>query len=98
MSVSAVSRYRGGTVDAVTPLARRMKAVLQRHGVGYRVSRFQTGPNVGEWLVVVTYADWMAYAKAQEGFAGDAEHRAVVTEISKLVTLVSRELVGDLEL
>ena len=99
MPVSAISHYRGGTVENVTPLARKMKAVLARHGVlAYRVSRFQTGGHVGEWLVVVQYADWMAYARAQESFAQDAEHRDVVTEISKLVTLVSRELVVDLDL
>jgi hypothetical protein len=49
----------------VTPLAKKMKAVLLKHGVlAYRVSRFQTGQNVGEWMVVVQYADWMAYAGA----------------------------------
>ena len=70
MPVSAISHYRGGTVEDVTPLAKKMKAVLLKHGVlAYRVSRFQTGQNVGEWMVVVQYADWMAYAKAQDGFA-----------------------------
>jgi hypothetical protein len=98
MPVSAVSRYRGGTVEEVTALAKRMKAVLLRHGVGYRVSRFETGQNVGEWLVVVQYADWMAYAKAEDSFAQDPEHRKVVTEISRLVTRVSREFVVDLDL
>ena len=56
MPVSAVSRYRGGTVEDVTPLAKTMKAVLLKHGVAYRLSRFQTGQNVGEWMVVVQYA------------------------------------------
>jgi hypothetical protein len=66
MPVSAISLYRGGTVENVTPLAKKMKAVLLKYGVAYQVSRFQTGQNVGEWMVVVQYADWMAYAKAQE--------------------------------
>jgi hypothetical protein len=57
MPVSAVSRYRGGTVEDVTHLAKTMKAILLKHGVAYRVSRFQTGQNVGEWMVVVQYAD-----------------------------------------
>src|SRR6516162_7300456 len=99
MPVSAISHYRGGTVENVTPLARKMKAVLLKHGVlAYRVSRFQTGQNVGEWMVVVQYADWTAYAKAQDGFAHDPEHRQVVTEISQIVTLTRRELVVDLDL
>jgi len=98
MPISAVSRYRGGTVEEVTRLARTMKAVLAKHGVGYRVSRFETGPNVGEWMVVVQYADWMAYAKAQDSFEQDPEHRKSVMEISKIVTRVGREMVVDLEL
>jgi hypothetical protein len=99
MPVSAISHYRGGTVEDVTPLAKKMKAVLLKHGVlAYRVSHFQTGQNVGEWMVAVQYADWMAYAKAQDSFAQDPEHKKVVTEISKIVTVISRELVVDLDL
>jgi hypothetical protein len=98
MPVSAISFYRGGTVEDVTPLAKKMKAVLLKYGVAYQVSRFQTGQNVGEWMVVVQYADWMAYAKAQDSFAHDPEHRQVVTEISKIVTLNRRELAVDLDL
>jgi hypothetical protein len=98
MPVSAISFYRGGTVETVTPLAKRMKAVLLKHGATYQVGRVQTGQNVGEWLVVVQYADWVAYAKAQDSFAHDPEHGQVVTEISKIVTLTRRELVVDLDL
>jgi hypothetical protein len=98
MPVSAISFYRGGTIEDVTPLAKRMKAVLIKYGVAYQVSRFQTGQNVGEWMVVVQYSDWIAYAKAQDSFAHDPEHRQVVTEISKIVTLIRRELVVDLDL
>jgi hypothetical protein len=65
MPVSAISFYRGGTVENVTPLAKKMKAVLLKYGVAYQVSRFQTGQNVGEWMVVVQYADWMAYGKGR---------------------------------
>jgi hypothetical protein len=55
MTVSAVSHYRGGTIDEVTPVARRLKAAYLKHGVQYRLSRFETGPNEGDWFVVVTY-------------------------------------------
>ena len=98
MTVSVIGFYRGGKVEDVTPLARRMKAILLRHGVDYQVNRFQTGENVGDWLVIVRYADWMAYAKAQTSIAHDAEHRQLVTEISEAVTLIRRELVEDLDL
>jgi hypothetical protein len=40
----------------------------------------------------------MAYAKAQDSFAQDPDHKKAVTEISNAVTLISRELVVDLDL
>ena len=98
MPISAVSFYRGGTVEEVTPVAKKMKAILRKYGVSYQVSRFETGQEFGDWIVVVQYADWTAHAKALESFAHDPEHRQVVAEISKLVTLVRREMVVDLDL
>jgi hypothetical protein len=41
MTVSAVSHYRGGTIDVVTSLAKTLKAVYLTHGVAYRLSRFE---------------------------------------------------------
>jgi hypothetical protein len=98
MTVSAVSHYRGGTIDVVAPLAKTMKAVLLKHGAAYRLSRFQTGPNAGDWLVVVQYADSTAYEKAQTAIAQDPEYQQVVAEIAKFAKRINRELVIDLDL
>ena len=98
MTVSAVSFYRGGTVEDVTPLAKRMRAILLKYGITYQVSRVQTDQAVVEWMVVVQYADETAYAKALEDFSHDPEHRQVVTEISKIVALIRRDLVVELDL
>lgn len=98
MPISAISFYRGGTVEEVTPVARRMKAVLRKYDVSYQVSHFQTGQELGDWIVIVQYADQTAYAKALDSFAHDPEHRQVVAEISRLVTLVKREMVVNLDL
>jgi hypothetical protein len=98
MTVSAISHYRGGSIDVVTPLAKALKAVYRNYGVAYRLSRFETGPNVGDWLVVVQYADMAAYEKAQASFAQDPEWQQAVTEISKIAKRISRELVIDLDL
>jgi len=98
MTVSAISHYRGGTIDVVAPLARSLKAVYLKHGVVYRLSRFETGPNAGDWLVVVQYADMAACENALARFAQDPEWQHAVTEISKVATRISRELVVDLDL
>lgn len=98
MTVSAISHYRGGTIDVVAPLAKTMKAVLLKHGVAYRLSRFQSGPNAGDWLVVAQYADSTAYEKAQVSFGQDPEYQQAVTEIAKIAKRINRDLVVDLDL
>jgi hypothetical protein len=32
MTLSAVSHYRGGTIDVVAPLAKKLKAIYLKHG------------------------------------------------------------------
>ena len=97
MTVSAVSHYRGGTIDQVTPCAKRLKAAYFKHGIAYRLSRFETGPNAGDWLVIVTYEAEIA-DKAQAAIAQDPECQQVFAEIAKCATRISRELVVDLDL
>ena len=98
MTVSAISHYRGGTIEEVAPLAKALKAIYGKYEVVYRLSRFQTGPNAGDWFVVVQYPDSATYATAQEGFAQDPEYQQVVTQIAKFAQRISRELVTDLDL
>jgi hypothetical protein len=98
MTMSAISHYRGGTIDEVAPLAKTLKAYYLKHGVAYRLSRFQTGPNVGDWFVVVQYADQTAYEKAQAAIAQDPECQQTFAEIAKFAKRISREMVIDLDL
>jgi hypothetical protein len=98
MTVSGISHYRGGTIDELTPLAKKLKAIYLKHGVDYRLSRFQTGPNVGDWFVVVRYADQTAYEKAQTAIAQDVECQQTFMEIAKFAKRISREMVLDLDL
>ena len=97
MTISAVSHYRGGSIDLVAPLARRLKAAYLKHGVGYRLSRFETGPNAGDWLVIVT-CDEAAHEEAQAAIAKDPECQQVFAEIAKFAKRISREMVIDLDL
>lgn len=98
MTISAISHYQGGTFDDVAPLARTLKAIYLRYEIGYRLSRFETGPNVGDWFVIVTYADETAYENAQTLLAQDIECQQVFSDIAKLAKRVSREMVIDLDL
>lgn len=98
MTLSAISHYRGGAIDEVAPLAQTLKAIYLKYGVGYRLSRFQTGPNEGDWLVVVTYEDAPSYEKAQALFSQDAELQQVFIEIAKFAERISRDMLVDLDL
>lgn len=97
MTQSAVSIYRGGTIDEVTPVVKRLKAAYLKLGIGYRLSRFETGPNAGDWLVVVTY-DEAASEALQAAITKDPECQQAFADIAKFATRVSRELVSDLDL
>ena len=97
MTVSAISHYRGGTIDEVAPVAKRLKAAYVKHGVSYRLSRFLTGPNAGDWFVVVTY-DQAIEEKAQAAIAQDPECQQAFAEIAKFAKRISREMVTDLDL
>ncbi len=98
MTLSAISHYRGGGIDEVLPLAQTLKAIYLKYGVGYRLSRFQTGPDEGNWFVIITYSDAMAYEKAQTLFPQDLELQQVFVEIAKFAKRISREMVIDLDL
>ena len=97
MTVSAISHYRGGTIDVVTPVAKKLKAAYLKHGIAYRLSRFETGPNVGDWLVVVQY-DQTAHEKLQVAIAQDPECQQAFAEIAKFAKRISQEMVIDLDL
>lgn len=98
MTLSAISHYRGGAIDEVVPLAQTLKAIYLKYGVGYRLSRFQAGPNEGDWFVMVTYANATAYEKADQLFLQDAELQQVFIEIAKFAKRINREMVTDLDL
>jgi cytidylate kinase len=95
MTRSAISHYRGGTIDVVAPVARKLKAAYLKHGIIYRLSRFETGPNRGDWLVVVQY-DQAAQEALQAAIAQDPECQQAFAEIAKFATRI--KLVLDLDL
>lgn len=97
MTISAVSHYRGGSIDVVAPLARRLKAAYLKHAVAYRLSRFETGPNAGDWLVITTCEE-AAHEEAKAAIDKDPECQQVFAEIAKFAKRISREMVIDLDL
>jgi len=83
--------YRGGTIDVVAPLANTLKAVYLKHGVAYRLSRFETG-----WLSCST-PTWRPMRKRWQ-FCPRPQWQQAATEISKIAKRINRELVIDIDL
>jgi hypothetical protein len=77
--------------------AKKLKVACLKHGTVYRLSRFGTGPNRGDWLVVVQY-DQAAHETLQAAIAQDAECQQAFAEIAKFANRISQELVLDLDL
>jgi len=98
MTISAISVYRGGAPDEVAHLARALRERYFKYGVDYRLSRFDTGANKGDWFARVTYADRKAYDEAQARFAEDAELQKIFGDIAQFAKRLSREMVVDLDL
>jgi hypothetical protein len=98
MTISAVSKYRGGTIDEVRPIARALRAAYQRLGIAYRLSQVTTGPDAGDWMVVVTYADDATYMAAQAAIAKDPDCQQAFTAFATFAKRSSRELVTDVDL
>ena len=86
--------YRGGTIEEVIPLAKALKVAYLEHGIGYRLSRFQTGPNVGDWFFVVLQYD--DEEKAHAAITRAPEIQRIFAEIAKIAKRISRETVIDL--
>lgn len=98
MTISYISHYRGGTIEDVLPLSRALKAIYQTYGVAYRLSQVQTGPNTGDWCVIVTYADPTAQETAEALFARDQNLQNIFTAIATFAKRVSRDRMIDLDL
>jgi hypothetical protein len=74
MSVVVMNRYIGGTPNEVVPIVKEWKEIIEKNGAeSVRLSRFFTGPFVGQWLFVVRYSDWAAYARYQDAMSALAE-------------------------
>ena len=79
----------------MAPVARRLKAAYRKHGIVYRLSQFQTGPNTGDWFVVVQYDE---SEKLQAAIAQDPVIQRAFAEIAKFAKRISRQMVIDLDL
>ena len=101
MSVVVMNRYIGGTPNEVMPIVREWKEIMERNGAeSVRLSRFHTGPFVGQWLFVVRDCDWGAYARwqdAQSALAEDTKFKELLERTLKIHQVTERIITVEVD-
>jgi uncharacterized protein (DUF1330 family) len=71
-TVTSFTRIKSDDAEGVVKNLKEAKKIIKKRGAEFlRVSRFHTGPWIGDWLVVVRFPNWEAHGKAQEAMAKD---------------------------
>ena len=99
MSVTQLTRFKGGKPEDMVKAAKQAKVLMEKHGAEYfRLSRFHTGNWAGEWMVVARFASWGVYGKTQEALAKDAEFQKLMAHVLGMAELTARNITVGIEL
>jgi hypothetical protein len=102
MSVVVMNRYIGGTPNEVVPIVKEWKEIMEKNGAeSARLSRFFTGPFVGQWLFVVRYSDWAAYARwqdAQSALAEDTKFKELLERTRNIHQVTERIITVEIDI
>ena len=99
MTVTVVTYRKGGNPEAVTAAARKGKAVWEKHGAERFMLNFvAAGPDPGHWSLVIMFSDWNAFGKAMHGTESDPAFLEFLSEMDAAAELVSRRLLGSVDL
>jgi hypothetical protein len=94
MTVSVVTYRKGGAPDAIAAAARKGKAVWDRSGAqNFMLSFVAAGPDAGQSVVLITFANWEAFGKAMEVASADpglAEFLAAMDAVERHLRAVQR--------
>jgi hypothetical protein len=85
MTVTIVTRWTTPDVPASTEVAKHSKVIWMKHGaLDVRLSQIFTGPDTGQWLHVVIFADMAAYAKASAAVTASADMQKLLADNLKI--------------
>ena len=98
-TVTSFTRLKSDTTEEMVKNAKEAKKIVEKHGAEFlRVSRFHTGPWIGDWLVVVRYPNWEAHGKAQEGMANDPACAKLLANTAKISQVMGRNITVGIDL
>ena len=99
MAITSMTRIKSDNIEEVIKVGKQAKQVVEKHGAEFfRMSRFHTGPWIGEFLVVTRYSSWEAYGKAQDGMAKDPAWAKVLAATAKVGQFMGSNLTVSVDL
>jgi len=98
MAIVTVTRWKGN-IEQAAPIARGAAQVVKRHGAtAVRFGPCFSGPDAGAIYVAITYPDWAAFGRAQQGMSADPEWRRLYGEALKVGEVLDRSVIVAEEL
>jgi hypothetical protein len=99
MAITSMTRFKSDKAEEMVKAAKQAKKIVEKHGAEFlRMSRFHTGPWIGEWLVVSRYPNWEAYGKAQEGMAKDPAWVKLLAHTAEIAQVMGRNITVGVDL
>lgn len=97
MPISVVTYRKGGTGEAVMAAAQKGKLIWEKHGAEFFVNQIMAGPDAGQWVTVVQFADWPVFGKTMQATMNDPALHEFLTEIDAFSEMVSRRLLTSVD-
>jgi len=98
MTITTMTRWRGGEPGAMADAVRKAKRIAEKYDTEVQFGRIHTGSLTGDWLAVMRSADWAAYAKWQDAQVADAEWQALLAHVRGMAQVIERNVVVGVDL
>ena len=99
MAINLITHRKGGKPNDITAAAKRLKALVTRHGAeDLQLSTEITGPHAGEWVLVIRFSGWGSFGRAMEAATGDPDVATTIGSLDTISEITSRRLVAGIEL
>jgi hypothetical protein len=99
MAITSMTRFKSDKSEEMIKAAKQAKKIVEKHGAElFRLSRFHTGPWIGEWLVVTRYSSWEVYGKAQEEMAKDPAWAKLLAHTATVAQMMGRNITVGVDL
>src|SRR2546429_8425752 len=98
MAIVQFARFKSDKPEEMVKAAKQGKAIFEKHGAEFLLSRFHTGAWAGEWLISTRYSSWDVYGKVQEAVAKDSAFAKLMAHTATFAELKGRNIAVGVDL